>query len=50
MVLETEASGLEHTSVAVQVSVIVPPHGPGVDDKVDVAVPLIRQLPVKPFE
>ena len=50
MILDTEARGLEQASVAVQVSVIVPPQGPGVADKVEVAVPLIRQLPVKPFE
>ena len=50
IVLETGANALPHASVAVQVSVIVPPQGPGVADKVEVAVPLIRQLPVKPFE
>ena len=50
IVLETEAKALPHASVAAHVSVIVPPQGPGVTDKVDVAVPLIRQLPVKPFE
>ena len=50
IVLDTEARGLEQASVAAQVSVIVPPQGPGVADKVDVAVPLIRQLPVRPLE
>jgi hypothetical protein len=43
MVLDTEASGLKQLSVAVQVSVIVPPHGPGETEKVDgFEVPLIR--------
>jgi hypothetical protein len=43
MVRLTEASGLKQLSVAVQVSVIVPPHGPGVALKVDgLEVPLIR--------
>jgi len=41
---------LPHASVAVHVSVSVPPHGPGADVCVDVAVPLIKQLPVPPFE
>ena len=51
MVLVTGASGLPHGSVAVHVSVIVPPHGPGVAEKVDVLeVPLIRQDPPSPFE
>ena len=50
IVLETDDSALPHASVAAQVSVTVPPQGPGVAVKVDVAVPLIRQLPVKPFE
>ena len=50
MVLDTEASGLPHTSVAVQVSVIVPPHGPGVAENVErLEVPLIRQPSVSPL-
>jgi hypothetical protein len=53
MVLVTGASALPQASVAVQVSVMVPPHAPeGVCAlKVEEAeVPLIRQVPVKPFE
>ena len=34
-----------HASVAVQVSVTVPPHAPGAVDCVDVTEPLIKQLP-----
>jgi uncharacterized protein YidB (DUF937 family) len=46
----TEASGLKQSSVAVQVSVIVPPHGPGVAEKVDrFEVPLIRHPTGNPF-
>ena len=41
---------LAHASVAVHVSVTVPPHGPGAAVCVDVAVPLIKQLPEPPFE
>jgi hypothetical protein len=41
---------LPHASVAVHVSVTVPPHGPGAVVCVDVAVPLIKQLPEPPFE
>jgi len=41
---------LPHASVAVHVSVIVPPHGPGTAVCVDVAVPLIKQLPEPPLE
>ena len=41
---------LPHTSVALHVSVSVPPHGPGAAVCVDVAVPLIKQLPDPPFE
>jgi len=41
---------LPHASVAVHVSVIVPPHGPGAAVCVDVAVPLIKQLPEPPLE
>jgi hypothetical protein len=41
---------LAHASVAVQVSVMVPPHWPGVAVCVDVALPLIKQLAEPPFE
>ena len=41
---------LPHASVAVHVSVTVPPHGPGAAVCVDVAVPLIKQVPEPPFE
>ena len=41
---------LPQASVAVHVSVTVPPQGPGAAVCVDVAVPLIRQLPEPPFE
>ena len=40
---------LEHASVYVHVSVIVPPHGPGAAVCVDVTDPLIRQLPLAPL-
>ena len=44
MVLETEANGRLQLSVAVQVSVIVPPPGPAVPEKVEgLEVPVIRQ-------
>ena len=50
MILDTEASGLPHGSIAVHVSVIGPPHPPGVPLKVDVFdVPLIRQAPANPL-
>ena len=50
IVLVTGASALPHASVAVHVSVIVPPQGPGVTEKVEVAeVPLMRHDPVNPF-
>jgi hypothetical protein len=50
IILVTDTSGLPHASVAVHVSVIVPPHGPGVAEKVDVLdVPLIKQAPVNPL-
>ena len=50
IVLETETRFLPQASVAVQVSVIVPPHAGGVVVKVEEAeVPLIWQLPVKPL-
>ena len=48
MVLVTGASTLPHASVAVHVSVIVPPHGPGAVEKVDVLeLAVIRQDPLK---
>lgn len=51
IVLETDKSALPQISVAVQVSVIVPPHGPGAALNVDVLdVPLIRHDPLCPFE
>ena len=50
IVLVTGASALPHASVAVHVSVIVPPHGPGAAENVDVAdVPVIKHDPVSPF-
>ena len=49
--LVTGASVLPHASVAVQASVIDPPHALGVAENVDVLdVPLIKHDPVKPFE
>ena len=53
MTLVTGASTLPQASVAVHVSVMVPPQAPegNCAEKVDGAdVPLIRQLPVKPLE
>jgi hypothetical protein len=51
IVLLTDTNALPHGSVAVHVSVMVPPHGPGVAEKVDVfELPLMRQDPVNPFE
>jgi hypothetical protein len=50
MVLVTGVIVLPHASVAVHVSVIVPPHGPGAAENVDVAdVPVIRHDPVSPL-
>ena len=50
IVLVTGASALPHASVAVHVSVIVPPQGPGAADNVEVLeVPVIRQDPLRPF-
>ena len=47
MVLVTGARSLPHSSFAVHVSVIVPPHAGGAAEKVEVAeVPLIRHEPV----
>jgi hypothetical protein len=49
--LLTGASVLPQRSVAVQVSIIVPPHGPGVPANVDgLDVPVIRQPAERPFE
>jgi hypothetical protein len=48
--LDTGASALPHASVAVQVSVTVPPQGPGVAVNVDAFdVPLMRHPPLPPF-
>ena len=50
MVLETEAITLPQRSVAVQVSVTVPPHPEGVELNVDALdVPLIRHGAVNPL-
>ena len=50
IVLVTGASVLPHASVAVQVSVIVPPQAPGAAEKVDVAdVPVIKHDPLNPL-
>jgi len=50
IVLDTENNGLPQISVAVHVSVIVPPHGPGTELKVEVFdVPLMRHPPLAPF-
>jgi len=50
IVLVTGARALPHASVAVHVSVIVPPQGPGAAEKVEVLdVPVIRQEPASPF-
>ncbi len=50
MVLDIEAIVLPHGSVAVHVSVTVPPQGPGAAVCVDVADPLMRQVPLNPLE
>jgi hypothetical protein len=48
--LVTGASNLPHASVAVQVSVIVPPQAGGVAEKVDMSdVPVMRHPPRRPF-
>src|SRR5215208_6059282 len=50
IVLVTGTSVLPHASVAVHVSVIVPPHAVGAAENVDVAdVPVIRHDPVSPL-
>ena len=50
IVLDTDASALPQASVAVHVSVTVPPQGPGAAVCVDVADPLIKQVPLSPLE
>ena len=51
IVLETEAKALPQISVAVQVSVTVPPQEFGVEVKVEgFEVPLIKHPPLNPFE
>ena len=50
IVLDTEARFLPHTSVAVQVSVTVPPQADGVVVNVEALdVPLIKQSPGNPL-
>ena len=50
IVLDTGASALPHASVAVHVSVTVPPHAPGVEVKVDgFDVPVIKHPPASPL-
>ncbi len=50
MVLVTGARSLPQASLAVQVSVIVPPQAGGAAEKVEVAdVPVIRHEPVAPL-
>ena len=50
IVLETEAIGLPQEAGAVQVSVTVPPQGPGVAVNVDgFEVPLIKHPPFNPL-
>ena len=40
---------MPHVLFAVHVSVIVPPHAPGVAVSVEVALPLLKQAPTPPF-
>ena len=50
IVLDTDASALPQESVAVQVSVTVPPQAVGIAEKVErFDVPVIKQLPVPLF-
>jgi len=50
IILDTDARGLPHASVAVHVCVTGPPHGPGVALNVDeLEVPLIKHPPLNPF-
>ena len=51
IVLDTVDKALPQASVAVQVSVTVPPQTPGVSVNVELSeVPEIKQLPVRPLE
>ena len=47
--LDTDARALPHESVAVQVSVTVPPHDPIAVDVDTFEVPLIKHPPLKPL-
>ena len=50
MILDTEAIVLPQRSVAIHVSVTVPPQAEGVAEKVDgLEVPLIKQPPLNPL-
>ena len=49
IVLVTGVSSLPHESVAVHVSVTVPPHGPIAVDVDTFEVPLIKHPPLKPL-
>ena len=50
IILDTGAKALPHASVAVHVSVTVPPHAPGVAVKVErFEVPLTSQPPANPL-
>ena len=50
IVLVTGVTVLPHASVAVHVSVTVPPQGPGIALSVDALdVPVIKQFPLSPF-
>ena len=49
IILDTGASVLPHASVADHVSVIVPPQGPGAAVCIDVALPLIKHVPLPPL-
>ena len=50
IVRDTDAIVLSHASMAVHVSVTVPPHAPGVAEKVEgLDVPLIKHPPVNPL-
>ena len=50
IVLDTDANALPHGSVAVHVSVTVPPHAPGVAVNIDVLdVPVIKHGAVNPL-
>ena len=50
IVLDTDCKARPQISVAVQVSVTVPPHAPGVAEKVELfEVPEIKQFPLNPL-